>query len=141
MSLQPPPSVVPGAGAGRAQVPLEPGHSMMDWMRLSQRKGSALAGCRPHRVTPEELAAHADPRQGDVWMALAGKVYNISPYLKFHPGGVDELLRGTGIDASKLFCEVRDPRKVCEVCVAFGALRTVGRPAISICGRTTCACV
>eukprot|EP00051_Salpingoeca_urceolata_P006858 m.90769 g.90769 ORF g.90769 m.90769 type:complete len:540 (+) comp15018_c0_seq2:193-1812(+) len=106
MSLQPPPSVVPGAGAGRAQVPLEPGHSMMDWMRLSQRKGSALAGCRPHRVTPEELAAHADPRQGDVWMALAGKVYNISPYLKFHPGGVDELLRGTGIDASKLFCEV-----------------------------------
>jgi cytochrome b involved in lipid metabolism len=32
-------------------------------------------------------------------------VYNITPYLKFHPGGVDELMRVAGRDGTKLFSE------------------------------------
>jgi len=39
----------------------------------------------------------------DVWMALNGKVYNISAYIPFHPGGEKELLRGAGKDGTKLF--------------------------------------
>lgn len=35
-----------------------------------------------------------------------GKVYNITPYLPFHPGGEAELMRGAGRDAAKLFMEV-----------------------------------
>lgn len=37
-----------------------------------------------------------------------GKVYNLTPYIKFHPGGVDQLMRGAGKekDAEKLFNEV-----------------------------------
>jgi cytochrome b involved in lipid metabolism len=42
----------------------------------------------------------------DAWMALNGKVYNISPYADFHPGGVPELLRGAGKDGTKLFGEI-----------------------------------
>jgi cytochrome-b5 reductase len=38
---------------------------------------------------------------------LAGKVYNMTPYMKFHPGGVDELMRGAGKDCTILFNEVR----------------------------------
>lgn len=35
-----------------------------------------------------------------------GKVYNITPYLPFHPGGKGELLRGAGKDSEKLFKEI-----------------------------------
>ncbi len=38
-------------------------------------------------------------------------VYNITPYLEFHPGGEDELMRGAGIDGTKLFDEVRGRSK------------------------------
>jgi len=37
---------------------------------------------------------------------MLGNVYNITPYLDFHPGGVAELMRGAGIDCSELFDEV-----------------------------------
>jgi cytochrome b involved in lipid metabolism len=35
-----------------------------------------------------------------------GRVYNITPYLPFHPGGKGEILRGAGRDSEKLFIEV-----------------------------------
>jgi len=37
---------------------------------------------------------------------VLGNVYNITPYLEFHPGGVSELMRGAGMDCSELFDEV-----------------------------------
>eukprot|EP00050_Salpingoeca_kvevrii_P021474 m.111147 g.111147 ORF g.111147 m.111147 type:complete len:526 (-) comp9364_c0_seq1:184-1761(-) len=78
----------------------------MDWVRLCGRSGVGLAGIGPggpRRITLDELAQHDNPAKGDVWMALRGRVYNVSPYLEFHPGGVDELLRGAGIDGTELF--------------------------------------
>lgn len=39
-------------------------------------------------------------------MALGGRVYNITPYIAFHPGGEPELLRGAGRDGTTLFGEV-----------------------------------
>lgn len=37
-----------------------------------------------------------------------GKVYNLTPYMKFHPGGVDQLMRGAGKDkeGERLFNEI-----------------------------------
>ena len=37
---------------------------------------------------------------------LTGRVYNITPYMDFHPGGVPELMRAAGKDGTKLFDEV-----------------------------------
>ena len=37
---------------------------------------------------------------------LSGKVYNITPYADFHPGGIPELMRGAGKDGTTLFDEV-----------------------------------
>jgi cytochrome b involved in lipid metabolism len=42
----------------------------------------------------------------DAWTVLGGRVYNITPYLPFHPGGEPELLRGAGRDGTRLFGEV-----------------------------------
>ncbi len=39
------------------------------------------------------------------------KVYNITAYMKYHPGGVDELMRGAGINATNLFNEVNNEKK------------------------------
>jgi len=41
-----------------------------------------------------------------IFAHLVGKVYNITQYVEFHPGGVSELMRGAGIDCSDLFDEV-----------------------------------
>ena len=50
------------------------------------------------------------PFKMKVGMSLfAGKVYNITPYMDFHPGGVPELMRAAGKDGTKLFDEVRLP--------------------------------
>jgi cytochrome b involved in lipid metabolism len=45
-------------------------------------------------------------RGKDAWTALGGRVYNISPYLPFHPGGEPELLRAAGRDGTRLFGEI-----------------------------------
>ncbi len=42
-----------------------------------------------------------------VWTALKGNVFNITPYLDYHPGGVDELMKGAGRDCTALFDKVR----------------------------------
>ena len=35
-----------------------------------------------------------------------GRVYNATAYIEYHPGGVDELMKGAGKDATALFDEV-----------------------------------
>jgi cytochrome b involved in lipid metabolism len=56
---------------------------------------------------PPSLLKQKTGRKGkDAWTALGGKVYNISPYLPFHPGGEPELLRCAGRDGTKLFGEI-----------------------------------
>ena len=42
----------------------------------------------------------------DAWTVYQGKVYNITPYLQFHPGGEAEIMKGAGRDSAKLFMEV-----------------------------------
>jgi len=53
------------------------------------------------RVTPSMLQQH-NTRQ-DAWTAINGKVYNVTSYLAFHPGGEKELMRVVGRDGTKLF--------------------------------------
>ncbi len=53
------------------------------------------------KISRKELAKHN--KLGDAWMALRGKVYDITDYVRFHPGGKTELMRGAGIDGTQLF--------------------------------------
>ena len=45
-------------------------------------------------------------------LSLPGRVYNITPYLKFHPGSVAEIMRGAGKDCTDLFDQVRGAGRV-----------------------------
>lgn len=108
-SLSPPSLAVPSTGSAtgnpRNKTALKPGRSLMDWVKLGH-SGADLAGTKGTLldVTPQELAKHS--KRNDAWMALKGKVYNVTPYMEFHPGGEEELMRGAGQDATHLFNEV-----------------------------------
>ncbi|KAK3367495.1 hypothetical protein B0H63DRAFT_82882 [Podospora didyma] len=109
-SLAPPPTHSAKPKKPSKTVVLEPGHSPLDWARLSGHPSSDLRGLPPNspylRVTPSMLKKQKGRKGTDAWMVLGGKVYNVSPYVPFHPGGGPELLRGAGKDGTKLFGEV-----------------------------------
>ncbi|XP_017073098.1 cytochrome b5 reductase 4 [Drosophila eugracilis] len=92
-------------GNPRNKCALKPGYSLMSWIRLCN-SGADLSGTggRVVPVSRTELATHN--KIDDAWMAIRGRVFNVTRYMDFHPGGVDELMRGVGRDATKLFDEV-----------------------------------
>ncbi|KAG6857394.1 hypothetical protein H0H87_004756 [Tephrocybe sp. NHM501043] len=85
----------------RNKVALAPGHSPLDWASL-KTSGTDLRGVDTlSRIPPSVLKQHN--KRDDAWSAFYGKVYNITPYLAFHPGGERELMRVAGRDGTKLF--------------------------------------
>ncbi|KAF2437136.1 hypothetical protein EJ08DRAFT_577730 [Tothia fuscella] len=102
----PPGSIATSIPNPRKKVLLKPGHSPLDWAHL-QKSSANLSGVdRLQRVTPTMLK-HFNGRKGrPAWSSYQGKVYNITPYIPFHPGGEGELKRAAGKDGGKLFMEV-----------------------------------
>lgn len=76
----------PNVAGRRQKVPLKPGHSLVNWYQIinSGKNLSGVHGMIP--VTPQELEKHS--LETDMWIALNGKVYNITQYSEYHPGGV-----------------------------------------------------
>ncbi|KAM5355230.1 hypothetical protein ACJ41O_001876 [Fusarium nematophilum] len=107
--LAPPPTHSSKPSKPSRKVLLTPGHSPLDWARISGPNAD-LRGLDPQtpylRVTPSMLKRQTGRKGKDAWMALNGKVYNVTPYANFHPGGVPELMRGAGREATKLFGEI-----------------------------------
>ncbi|KAM6138791.1 cytochrome b5 reductase 4-like isoform 1-T1 [Phoenicopterus ruber ruber] len=110
--LNVPPQAFPAPGSqqraaagGRAKVPLKPGRSLMDWIRLT-KSGKDLTGLKGRliEVTEEELAKHN--KKEDCWICIRGFVYNVTPYMEYHPGGEDELMKAAGTDGTDLFDQV-----------------------------------
>ena len=90
-------------GGKKKKIKLGHGFSQMDWIRLNNRATdmAGLGGKSPAPVSRAELRQHRS--QYDCWMVLHGKVYNVTKYVPYHPGVFDEVMRGAGIDATKLF--------------------------------------
>jgi cytochrome-b5 reductase len=107
----PPPSTSTAASAdslvprNRKKIPFEKGYSQMDWIRLTN-SGTDLTGLgkghRPRKDIPlSEVALHNTVEDG--WTVLRGRVYNLSPYIRFHPGGEKILKPILGKDGTVLF--------------------------------------
>lgn len=87
----------------REKVRLAPHHSALDWEKYKHANNVKMIdpSSFPVRLTKAELAKHNTPN--DCWVALGGKIYNISTYLDYHPGGVDILIKYSGKDCTALF--------------------------------------
>ncbi len=77
---------------------------LVQWQRLvrsskdlAQRKGAPLR----RNISWEEIRQHNKPYDG--WTVLRGTVYNIGPYLAYHPGGIQIMKKVLGEDGTELF--------------------------------------
>jgi len=70
-------------GTPRNKVALKPGFSLVGWIRLTN-SGQDLTGGRKGSISLEELKRH--DQVDDCWMAIRGKVYNVTRYMDYHPG-------------------------------------------------------
>lgn len=41
-------------------------------------------------ISMDEVRQHQE--EGIMWTVLKGRVYNVSPYMRFHPGGMEMIL-------------------------------------------------
>ena len=109
-SLAPPPTHTAVPTKPSKKVLLTPGHSPLDWAYLSSLPNVNLRGLpqsTPYlKVPPSLLRKHTGRKGKNAWTVLGGKVYNITPYLPYHPGGEHELMKAAGRDGTKLFGEI-----------------------------------
>ena len=80
----------------RKKVILQPGHSPLDWAQLNRTPPPQYIS-----INKQELQKHKSLQ--DCWTCINGKVYNITPYINFHPGGVEEIMKCAGKDGTSLF--------------------------------------
>ena len=94
------------AQSPRQKITLKPGCSPLDWANLS-RSGKNLSGVPVlQRVRPSTLKYNNGRAGKPAWSSYHGKVYNVTPFLPYHPGGEGELMRAAGKDGGKLFMDV-----------------------------------
>ncbi|CAG9538357.1 unnamed protein product [Cercopithifilaria johnstoni] len=86
----------------RSKVALTHGRSLMDWIKLTSSKSTEAKIKRG--IDHVELTKHANV--GDCWILLGERVYDVTDYLAFHPGGVEELMRAAGTDGTDLFNKI-----------------------------------
>lgn len=101
------PAATVSSSDSRGKVLLKPGHSPMDWAALTRSSSSRLSGVDTfQRVTPSQLRKMTGRKGKPAWSSWQGKVYNITPYVDFHPGGGPEIMKCAGRDGEKLFMEI-----------------------------------
>ncbi|OUS47868.1 cytochrome b5 [Ostreococcus tauri] len=86
------------------KITLRPGYSQMDWLRRSKRErvdGGVGDVDTRRTISLEELRRHNT--RNDCWIGLRGRVYNLTAYVEYHPGGAAVLEQSFGTDATALF--------------------------------------
>ena len=92
---------VPNTKKSRLKVVLEPGHSPMDWAHLKSSSNLRTGFTGLRRIKMEEIQLHH--KKDDAWIVIMGKVYDMTPYLNFHPGGIPLLMSVAGKDGTLQF--------------------------------------
>ena len=101
---------MPGALEKARKAQLETGFSLQSWMRFSA--DADLSGGvgkvdeddddENWKVWPlAEIRKHNS--RDDSWTVIRGRVYNLTPYLPYHPGGPATLDKIAGTDGTALF--------------------------------------
>eukprot|EP00742_Colponemidia_sp_Colp-10_P004155 GILJ01004434.1.p1 GENE.GILJ01004434.1~~GILJ01004434.1.p1 ORF type:complete len:205 (+),score=26.80 GILJ01004434.1:41-655(+) len=101
-SLAPPTEHLP-AGTSRKKVAVADGKSQSDWIRMMEhnRNPVGMLGMPLQHFTMEQVAEHNE--EHDAWTVLNGRVYDITSYIPYHPGGIPKIKLAMGKDCTKLF--------------------------------------
>lgn len=72
------------------------------WFILRSTKNSAVEGVSTSTswYTLSDISSHNNKE--DCWTVIEGNVYDVTPFILNHPGGL-RILEGCGIDATSLF--------------------------------------
>jgi cytochrome-b5 reductase len=99
-----PPEIMaaPRVPTERKKVAVTHGHSMANWMMKIKAEPKVPPSNRI--IGLAELRQH-NTRE-DCWMAIRGKVFNVTDYIPYHPGGVPFIMKGAGQDATKMFNQI-----------------------------------
>ena len=91
------PNIVPKV---RKKVPIKDGVMQQKFMLESMMNPSMSKDPNSTYYTLEEVAQHK--KASDCWTVWQGKVYDITKYIKAHPGG-KKIMAGAGKDCTELF--------------------------------------
>jgi len=72
-------------------------------------------GWMGRRIARSELEEKRGPEDGGAWIALHGGVFDITAFLRGHPGGPQILLSHAGGDATTAFDEVGHSRRATDL--------------------------
>jgi L-lactate dehydrogenase (cytochrome) len=87
-----------------------------------------------NHITLEELAKHNS--KDDCWVALHGKVYNLTSFLNRHPGGSKVILREAGKDGTEAFSAIHPPDIIARLLPSHLLVGTLDPRAIQISQKT-----
>ncbi|CAJ2512483.1 Uu.00g054980.m01.CDS01 [Anthostomella pinea] len=79
--------------------------------------------------TAKEVAAHREA--DDAWMVINGEVYDVTKYIRDHPGGADVLVESAGTDATEAFDNAGHSEDAFEIMANYriGKLKNAGKKA------------
>lgn len=99
------PEAAAAAGAGKGTGFDKGARSQVEYLRSQHGPlGAAPAPSVPLRpISLQELSQHK--AVGDAWIALKGRVYDVTRYVQYHPGGARVLLKAAGTDATQVFAK------------------------------------
>jgi ferredoxin-NADP reductase len=109
----------PGTLTGKkpGKVPLTPGHSLFHWAKKSAALADLAKRRAPRVISLLELQSHST--LDDAWCAIAGRVYDVTPYLDYHPGGAVIFAQVLGDDATDAFAQYHQFVNARELCAAL----------------------
>ena len=99
----PAPKAAPAPAAMPAAVPLAAAKTAQG-TPASAAAAAAAAAAASRDISRGELALHKS--KADCWVALHGRVYDISGFIDDHPGGPESIVHLCGRDGTKEFAEI-----------------------------------
>lgn len=102
--LQPPQRQPQRQNGGTARFQKSGGSQLQFMQMMAANKNPVPALAPGLELTVAEVARHRTA--SDCWTIFQGKVYDLTSYVAFHPGGKRQLMRGAGVDSTSLFNEV-----------------------------------
>jgi len=85
----------------REKVPLTDGRTQNDFIKMSEMNKNPLGKkIELQMYTLEDVKKHN--KSTDAWMVINGKVYDVTKYIPYHPGG-NKILMGVGKDGTSLY--------------------------------------